>query len=164
MSKFNVESRVKRVPLTSSWLILIFLCAVLLSACERPLQEPPDTETLTPGLGLTVVPETAPEESPVLGTPAATTEAGEQPAAEATVETGDPLLTPTDTPVPAAEQRTEEVIYVVVAGDTLGKIADRYGVSIEALIAANNIANPNVLEVGQELVIPVAGDSSALQA
>lgn len=47
-------------------------------------------------------------------------------------------------------------VYIVKAGDTLGRIADRYDVSIEALMAVNGLTDPNVLSVGQALVIPNA--------
>lgn len=47
-----------------------------------------------------------------------------------------------------------EKIHVVVSGETLGAIASRYGLSIEALAAANNITDVNSLSIGQELVIP----------
>jgi LasA protease len=46
--------------------------------------------------------------------------------------------------------------YSVQAGDTLGAIAERYSVSIEALIEANQITNPNALEVGQILIVPAS--------
>ncbi|MBX3000560.1 MAG: peptidoglycan DD-metalloendopeptidase family protein [Caldilineaceae bacterium] len=46
--------------------------------------------------------------------------------------------------------------YTVQPGDTLGEIATRFGTSVEALAAANNITNVNVLAVGQVLVIPGA--------
>ncbi|MBN1119933.1 MAG: LysM peptidoglycan-binding domain-containing protein [Anaerolineae bacterium] len=45
-------------------------------------------------------------------------------------------------------------IYVVVRGDTLFKISVKYGVSMQSIIAANNIINPSRIEVGQQLVIP----------
>ena len=65
------------------------------------------------------------------------------------------LLTPTpDPPHFIPTLRAEEQEYSVKSGDTLGRIAQRYGVSLEALIAANNLANPNYLEVGQALIIP----------
>ncbi|HON41649.1 MAG TPA: LysM peptidoglycan-binding domain-containing protein [Bacillota bacterium] len=47
------------------------------------------------------------------------------------------------------------VTHVVVPGDTLYAIARRYGVSIESIVAANAISDPNVLVVGQALAIPV---------
>ena len=45
-------------------------------------------------------------------------------------------------------------IYVVQRGDTLFAIARRYGVTTEALIYANQLQAPDVLSVGQALVIP----------
>lgn len=44
--------------------------------------------------------------------------------------------------------------YVVRSGDMLSAIAERFSVTIEALIAANHIPNPEFLELGQTLVIP----------
>jgi LysM repeat protein len=47
-----------------------------------------------------------------------------------------------------------DAIYTVQPGDTLSGIAFRFGVSQAALVAANNLANPNLLRAGQRLVIP----------
>jgi LysM repeat protein len=47
--------------------------------------------------------------------------------------------------------------YVVQRGDTLSAIAVRFGVSLADLIAANGLANPNLLFVGQVLTIPGSG-------
>lgn len=44
--------------------------------------------------------------------------------------------------------------YTVKAGDTLGGIAARHHSSSAAIAAANHIANPNALKVGQVLRIP----------
>lgn len=44
--------------------------------------------------------------------------------------------------------------YTVVRGDTLYSIAIKFGTTIAALVIANNIANPNLITVGQVLVIP----------
>ena len=44
--------------------------------------------------------------------------------------------------------------YVVVAGDTLGAIAARYGTTVAELAAANHLADPNLIYAGQRLVIP----------
>jgi murein DD-endopeptidase MepM/ murein hydrolase activator NlpD len=61
---------------------------------------------------------------------------------------GSALPAAAQTPTPAGP------IYVVRAGETLTQIAQRFNVSIDALMAANNIANPNLLSSGQRLVIP----------
>ncbi len=45
--------------------------------------------------------------------------------------------------------------YVVKSGDTLGKIAPRFGTSLSALIAANpQIKNPSLIYVGQVINLP----------
>ncbi|GEM_PF-1717666 len=56
----------------------------------------------------------------------------------------------TTTPSPAAEVIT----YTVQAGDTLGKIAAEFEVTVEAIIEANDIEDPSLINVGQVLVIP----------
>ena len=45
-------------------------------------------------------------------------------------------------------------VYVVQSGDGLGKIAQQFGVTIDELIAANGITDPEHIEVGQKLDIP----------
>jgi nucleoid-associated protein YgaU len=44
--------------------------------------------------------------------------------------------------------------YTVERGDTLGEIAEQFGVSLADLVAANGIADVDHIEVGQVLVIP----------
>lgn len=46
--------------------------------------------------------------------------------------------------------------YTVKPGDTLGKIAAIYGTTVAALAALNNIANVNLIQVGQVLKLPAA--------
>jgi LysM repeat protein len=46
------------------------------------------------------------------------------------------------------------VTYTVKRGDTLSSIAKQFGGTVEALIAANHIAEANVITQGQVLVIP----------
>jgi LysM repeat protein len=46
--------------------------------------------------------------------------------------------------------------YVVRSGDTLSSIARYYSVTISALMSANGLTNPNLVKVGQHLVIPSA--------
>lgn len=69
---------------------------------------------------------------------------------------GSPILTPTpDVPRFLPTPRSGPETYVVQAGDTLGAIGLRYGVSVEALMQANGLYDPNALDVGQTLKIPV---------
>ena len=47
------------------------------------------------------------------------------------------------------------IIYTVVKGDCLNKIAHRYHVTVDDLIRWNRIANPRLILVGQKLKIYV---------
>ena len=46
------------------------------------------------------------------------------------------------------------ITYIVQRGDTLWGIANRYGTTVEALVQINGISNPNLIYVGQKLLIP----------
>jgi LasA protease len=50
--------------------------------------------------------------------------------------------------------RAESEQYIVQPGDHLALIAQRYNVTVDQLVNANGIADPNYLEVGQVLIIP----------
>ncbi|MCL6431946.1 MAG: LysM peptidoglycan-binding domain-containing protein [Anaerolineae bacterium] len=53
----------------------------------------------------------------------------------------------------AAASGAEPLLYVVAAGDTLSAIAERYGTTVEALMAANALETTDIY-AGQELIIP----------
>jgi murein DD-endopeptidase MepM/ murein hydrolase activator NlpD len=55
---------------------------------------------------------------------------------------------------PVIAQATEGPSYIVQPGDTLSSIAERFNVSLEDLMTANEISNPNLLSAGQQLIIP----------
>ncbi len=65
---------------------------------------------------------------------------------------------PTDTPPPIHTVRPRpdsvQTIHVVQPGETLSQIAKQYGVSVDALMATNEIADPHLIKIGQELIIP----------
>lgn len=48
-----------------------------------------------------------------------------------------------------------ETIHVVQYGETLFSIASHYGVTMEQITEANYLVNPNMIYLGQELVIPI---------
>lgn len=79
---------------------------------------------------------------PVEGIPAATQAA--------------PANPPQPAPTPSAPSTTT---YIVQRGDTLFRIATRFGVTTAELAAANNLVNPALIYVGQVLTIPNAGSS-----
>lgn len=54
-------------------------------------------------------------------------------------------------PLPPADGH---FVYTIVSGDTLGAIAKRYGITVRELIEANHIDNPDMIHVGQKLIIP----------
>jgi LysM repeat protein len=68
------------------------------------------------------------------------------PTAIAEASVTEPPPTPQPSPTPRA--------YTVKSGDSLTKIAQRYGVTIENLGCYNNLANLNALQIGQVLLIP----------
>jgi LysM repeat protein len=70
----------------------------------------------------------------------------------ATPVSAEPTLETIPTEAPAQEQ-----IHTVQAGDTLGEIAAQYGVTVDEIVAVNEIPNVDQLAIGQQLIIPVPG-------
>ena len=58
---------------------------------------------------------------------------------------------PTASPTPGAQYITHKI----KQGETLSEIARAYGVSVQDVMAANNLDDPNRIVTGQELLIPV---------
>lgn len=44
-------------------------------------------------------------------------------------------------------------------GDTVSELAEQYGTTIDAIVQANNLRDPNFILAGQNLVIPAKGQS-----
>jgi LysM repeat protein len=66
------------------------------------------------------------------------------------------LITPVPTPTspPPAQPTAAPIKYTVQPGDTLYGIALTFGVTVDDIVRANNIADPNSLSEGQVLTIP----------
>ena len=58
--------------------------------------------------------------------------------------------------LPAAVQ-AQGVTHVVQRGENLSRIAARYGTTVQAIMSANGLGNPNFIWVGQRLAIPGTG-------
>jgi LysM repeat protein len=161
------EASVKRTLL----ILLVLTLALVLVACERPLREEEavQEEPAAPLIASPMPTLEAPIVAPETGTP----EAGDTSAETAPADATQPEAAPaegteseTEASPPAAEAQeptTPEgnIIYTVRPGDTLFSLGQRYGVTIEEIMQANNLVNPNVLDVDQQLIIPVAGMPAA---
>jgi LasA protease len=115
--------------------LAILLLVAVGMACVR---EPPTRES--GGLVAPATPRSALRSSATPGAPDAT--------AVPSPDAGLPNVGSLASPAPPPQ------VYVVQAGDTLSAISRRFGVSLDALISANSLANPNALQVGQKLSIP----------
>ncbi len=81
-----------------------------------------------------------------------------------TLEVGQVLLLPLEESPPSDEANTSPpagdnaaaLVYTVQPGDSLQVIAQQFGVTLEALAAANGLTNPDAILAGQQLLIPAA--------
>jgi murein DD-endopeptidase MepM/ murein hydrolase activator NlpD len=63
-------------------------------------------------------------------------------------------------PAPVTPKVVAQVVaktYEVKPGDTLAEIASNYGTSVSELVKANNLDDPNQLQISQKLIIPSEG-------
>lgn len=122
--------------------VLVILCVsvLLLTGCTRPKPAPTPTPTPKPSPVGLVVPQPSP--TPVETVPA------QPPQPEPTPQPQQPE--PTPTPLPAQGY----INYTVKWGDTLESIAYRFGTTVEELVRINNLANPNLIYIGQVLKVP----------
>jgi hypothetical protein len=130
----------------------------IMQPIAAPVEAPalPPTDVPLPG-EMIATPAMQPAPATITLAPTAEPTATPEPTTEptATLEpTAAPTATPepTATPAPLAGSRR----YVVQPGDTLRGIAERNGVTVEALLRANNLtpAAADNLRIGQELIIP----------
>ena len=84
-----------------------------------------------------------------------------QPAEPTTVEVAAVQLSPLPpqlpiepTPDPSRTVASQAREHIVQPGDTLSLIAQRYSITTDELIAANQLINPNILSVGQVITLP----------
>jgi LysM repeat protein len=138
-------------------LLVLLSLAVALGGCERAKPSPTPTKEASPtrAAGTPASPTgVTPAGSPV-SSPQPSASATEAPLAGATATAipSEPTPTPQETTpsVPA-----EGVEHVVAWGETINIIAARYGVSVEDIVAANNLSDPDLIRAGDVLIIPGA--------
>ncbi len=142
---------------------ILALVAMGASACTR--EKPFDSSTPVVAQGVTSVPgATSPAPSGAVTTPSALVSGPtETPGPSATLAVPPPsLVVPIVTPAAptlSAPAASASGTYTVQWGDWLRKIAEKNGVTVEALVAANPGINPNVIYPGQVLKIPLPGGS-----
>jgi lipoprotein-anchoring transpeptidase ErfK/SrfK len=86
--------------------------------------------------------------------PTATTVAPVQEVIQPTATTE--IVQPTAQPTVAPTPTTTTTTHTVQSGETLASIAQRFGVTWPAIVRANNISNPNLVQAGQVIIIPDA--------
>lgn len=74
-----------------------------------------------------------------------------QPSASASAGVASPSVAPTEPPAPTPQ------VYVIKAGDTLSTVAAEHGITLQELLDANpTIENPDLIAIGDEIIIPTA--------
>ena len=73
---------------------------------------------------------------------------------ETVVEEPEPVEPEPVEPEPVEPEPVEEVIYIVVPGDVLWKIAAKYNLTYQELAEYNNIANPHLIFPDQVIKVP----------
>jgi LysM repeat protein len=100
------------------------------------------------------LPTPTPTASPTPAPTPTSPDPNEEPTAEPSPE---PTAAPTPEPTPGATP----LEYTVQRGDSIGRIALRFGVTPESIIALNELRNPNRIFPGQVLLIPADAASPA---
>jgi LysM repeat protein len=110
------------------------------------------TVLLTPGCGTTRPVSRGPsEQEEVILPPREVAEEEQKP------DGGEPGREPSD----VKSWPGETSMYVVAKGDSLSEIASRFDVRMKKLMALNGIKDPDLIKVGQTLVVPGDADSAA---
>ena len=138
----------------------LIVLVLTLAACEKDRPVPtPKSGTAQPRSGQALT--TTPGAVATRGATSAETTTGSQAAPSSPVPlessgpaTSKPAATTATEGGSASQVAGQGTVYKVRLGDTLGTIAKQFGVTTDAIIRLNSLANPDVLMVGQELKIP----------
>jgi LysM repeat protein len=150
-------------------IVLLITLAFALVGCnrERPVPTPTGLTPVAkagtpspaaPGTAVTkiVLPGQTPQAAGA-ATPIPLTPGSPPPPTPISLTTREPAATAAASQSSAGAESTGtsgETVYTVQRGDTLGKIAARYGVTTKQIVDLNGIKNPNLIVPGQKLKIP----------
>jgi LysM repeat protein len=70
------------------------------------------------------------------------------------IRTGQRLVIPGVSGPVSGSTSTGSRTYIVQRGDNLSRIAAKYGVTVDAIVKANNLKNASLIYAGQKLIIP----------
>jgi LysM repeat protein len=122
---------------------LLLLLVSLLAACSSADSSPAPTEI--PFQQASATPTPAPLHFPL------------PTSASLMLITPTPALAPVTPAIPSPTPAT----YTIKSGDTLGQIAQRYGLTLDDLFAANPGINTQILSIGQQIQIPARSTNPA---
>ena len=142
----NEHGRVRATRVFFLGLLLLLGAALALSACFGGDDAPQAAPTPPPASD-----DPQPSQQPAA---AQQTEQPAEPQAVSATEPQEQAAEPQADEEAAEPEPTATNEYVVQAGDTLADIAYAHDVRLDDLIQLNNIQNPNLLRVGQRLLIP----------
>jgi LysM repeat protein len=140
--------------------IVIALSVTLLFEMRRP-----DPEELAAINTPRVEPVLAISGEPQITAPSAAASQNDAETSVGTTETGEEQFTETGStngdPAANGGEIQEDEEYVVQAGDSLFVIASRYNVTVDDIVRANDLPNPDSIFSGQRLIIPLQGRIAA---
>jgi LysM repeat protein len=148
------------------FLLLSLFTLLVLTACERPARTDSTTPETTQGdtqpivIPLQETPMGLPEIPPVTdGTTPDEPTTTDPSMPEATVDPNVPATDPGTSP--STGDGATPSTYIIQSGDTMGRVAERFRLSLQALIAANpQITNPDRVQIGDVINIPGAGGTT----
>jgi len=162
--------RRSRLKITVGCVLAVSVCALvamLIDGCKR---EAPTDQGSTPPPDLSAPANSTPTDNSSNPPPADLSAPSNSAPMMATAPSNSvptappPIPMAQITPPPPPAESTAGSDYLVVSGDTLGKIAKAHGVTLKALEAANPGVDPKKLKIKQKLTIPAPTQSAAPDA
>jgi LysM repeat protein len=139
---------VKKTYLLVSLALVSLACGLSAKSLPTSTSQPPTPLVITVVVVATQEPPTA--------EPLPTEEPTQTPAPATPTPPATATLPPTDTPLPSETPTISgPITYILQEGDTLFGVAQRFNVDLAVLLAVNPGIDPNAINVGDQIIIPV---------